>query len=205
MQDHPPRKKPRKIEVIATEIDPQEVLAQLERANLGWHFLCHIHTNDDDFDSIRSIYKSNGYRAVSREALFIHDLKEIPVFESDPPVIQLRDQEHLDSIPQQAQHKRHLLPDTRKFCAHDDVQDFGWVTSIPVGEDAWVAGLYVNEIDRKRGYGRALMSKMLQVDKAEGVRQSVLLATSDGARLYPHLGYKKVATLQMFCPVSRPK
>jgi GNAT superfamily N-acetyltransferase len=205
MQDHPPRKKSRKIEVIATEIEPASAIEQVKRAELGWHFMCHIHQDDANFDSIRAEYKAAGYRAMSREIMFTHDLVDIPIFEAETPVVLVETIEQLKSIPQQADHSRNWYDATRLYCAHDDKQDFGWVRSVPVGEDSWVSDLYVHAIDRKRGYGRALMSSLLQGDKAAGVRRSVLLASSDGARLYPHLGYKKIATLQMFCPSTRTK
>ncbi|HLO98595.1 MAG TPA: GNAT family N-acetyltransferase [Fimbriimonas sp.] len=205
MQDHPPRKKNRKIEVIATEIEPSEAIAQVNRADLGWHFMCHIHPDDSDFERIRAEYKAAGYRAMSREIMFVHDLAEIPNFGAETPIIQVQTPEQLKAIPQRADHSRSWYDNTRLYCAHDDLQDFGWVRSVPVGQDAWVSDLFVHAIDRGRGYGRALMSTLLQGDKAAGVRRSVLLASSDGARLYPHLGYKKIATLQMFCPLSRTK
>lgn len=205
MQDHPPRKKSRKIEVIATEIEPSEAIAQVNRAGLGWHFLCHIHQNDAYFDRIRAEYKAAGYRAVSREVMFTHDLVDIPEYLAETPIIQVQTREQLKAIPQRADHSRSWYDNTRLYCAHDDVQDFGWVRSVPTGEDSWVSDLFVHAIDRGRGYGRALMSSLLQGDKQAGVHRSVLLASSDGARLYPHLGYKKIATLQIFCPASRTK
>jgi hypothetical protein len=47
------------------------------------------------------------------------------------------------------------------------------------------------------------MSALLADDRAHGVESSVLLASSDGARLYPHLGYRRLGVLQIFCPVRR--
>jgi GNAT superfamily N-acetyltransferase len=85
----------------------------------------------------------------------------------------------------------------------DDTGDYGWVSSIPVGDKAWVSDLYVHEAFRGMGYGRALMSALLREDKEHRVRESVLLASVAGARLYPHLGYQRIGTLQIFCPRSR--
>jgi hypothetical protein len=47
------------------------------------------------------------------------------------------------------------------------------------------------------------MSALLQDDREHGVEESVLVASSDGARLYPHLGYEKLGVLQVFCPAMR--
>jgi len=203
MRDTPDRKNARKIEVISHGVEPEVAVKTIQDANIGWHFLCEIHHPEDDFDAIRAKYKSLGYKAVSTEWLFVHDLQDIPIYESDPPVRQVPNQAALDAIPQRGKHKRKLRPGIRHFTIWDDDQDYGWVYSIPYKESAWVGDLHVHEIDRGRGYGRALMSKLLQTDRDLGVKQSVLLASSDGARLYPHLGYQKIGILQMFCPAKR--
>lgn len=203
MKDGPGRKIPRKIEVAAVGFEPSEVLLKIRSLGIGWHFLCHVHELDEDFEEIRNTYKTGGYRAMSTEWLFVHDLYQVLHFDSVPPVLQLDNQPEVDAVPQRAKHKRKLIPGTRLYAAWDETTDYGWVESIPAGRNAWVANLYVHREARGSGYGRALMSKLLQVDKESGVETSVLLASSDGARLYPHLGYRKVGVLQMFCPVSR--
>jgi hypothetical protein len=47
------------------------------------------------------------------------------------------------------------------------------------------------------------MTELLHHAKDQGDKASVLLATSDGARLYPKIGYQQMAVLQMFCPMKR--
>jgi GNAT superfamily N-acetyltransferase len=203
MRDSPPRKKERKIEVISHGLTPQKTTQTIQDAELGWHFLCDIHAPDADFQAIRNQYKELGYRAISTEWLFAHDLQEIPGFESDPPTLLIQDQEALNQINQIAPQPQKLLPGTRQFAIWDASQDYGWVTSIPCGESAWVSALYVHKEHRGKGFGRSLMIKLLQTDREHGVKQSVLLASSDGARLYPHLGYQQIGVLQMFCPIRR--
>ena len=203
MRDDPPRKKERKIEVIAYGSSPKEIVESIKYGGMGWHFLCHIHEPNADYQAIRKQYKELGYRATSTEWLFVHDLKEIPECESTPPARQVPDQETWKTIPQRASQANKLQTGTRMFGVWDNDLDYGWVTSVLVKDLAWVAGLYVHSSDRGKGYGRALMSKLLRTDRENGVRASVLLASSDGARLYPHMGYQQIGILQMFCPTKR--
>jgi L-amino acid N-acyltransferase YncA len=128
---------------------------------------------------------------------------DIPVFESEPPALLVPDLVTLSQINQIASQPQKLQSGTRKFCVWDAVQDYGWVTSVPYNDHAWVSSLYVHSKHRGKGFGRSLMSKLLQSDRENGVKQSVLLASSDGARLYPHLGYQQIGILQMFCPIKR--
>lgn len=203
MRDTPGRKSERKVEVISHGVSPENVVHTIQESGIGWHFLCDIHDETEDFQDKRDLYKSLGYRAMGTEWLFAHDMGDIPVFNSDPPVRQITDQEALKQINQVASQPQKLRAGTRKFSVWDDNRDFGWVTSIPFQDSAWVSDLYVHKELRGQGYGKALMSKLLQVDRDHGVKQSVLLSSSDGARVYPHLGYQQIGVLQMFCPIKR--
>lgn len=198
-----PRKRPRKIEVIANNLEPIEVVNQVKIENLGWHFLCHLHPDESQFDEVRSKYKELGYKALSTEWMFFHDLKEIPNWQSEPPVQLIETPEHLATIKQIASQPIKFIPNRRTFCAYDETQDYGWVDDIPVNQDAWVSALFVHKESRGKGIGRALMSQLLLKSRESGVQNSVLIASSDGARLYPHLGYKRLGILQIFCPKSR--
>lgn len=203
MRDTPDRKNARKIEIITHDIEPETVVDTIRNHGIGWHFLCEIHSPDADFEAIRSKYKSLGYKALSTEWLFVHDLRVIPAFESEPPARLVPDEATMQTINQRGKQKRKLRPGTRHFTVWDEDRDYGWVYSIPYKDKAWVGDLYVYESDRGKGYGRALMSKLLQSDRENGVKQSVLLASTAGARLYPHMGYRQIGILQMFCPAKR--
>jgi predicted GNAT family acetyltransferase len=205
LRDGPGRKEPRKIEIVASDLSPRSVVEEVNEAKVGWHFLCHIHPSEAETKSIRESYKSLGYRAVSSEWMFVHDLQDIPVFDSEPPVRLVATQAELDQVPQVAKHKLKLMLNCRQFGVFDEERDYGWVRSIPIGRDAWVSNLYVHAAARGRGFGRALMSSLLRADRENGVETSVLLASSSGARLYPHLGYRQIAVLQMFCPADRAR
>jgi GNAT superfamily N-acetyltransferase len=203
MRDGPGRKNPRKIEVVTTGLAPSEVVERIRKNALGWHFVCEVHSAEQDYNAIRAAYKAAGYRGLSTEWLFHHNLGVIPAFQSDPPVRQIRTQAEADAIPQRSPRRFRVSPEKRLFVAWDEARDYGWVKSIPVGTSAWPADLWVHKDARGKGFGRSLMSVMLQTDKSCGVQDSVLVASSDGARLYPHLGYQRMATLQLFCPMDR--
>lgn len=203
MRDTPDRKDARKIEVITHGISPNEAIAQLRNQGIGWHFICDIHSPEADYEGIRGEYKSLGYRAISTEWLFVHPLIDIPTFKCEPAVRQLFSQADVDTIHQETKKKRRFSEGTRLFSIADEAKDIGWVTSVPVNRAAWVSDLHVQKDFRGKGYGKALMSQLLHVDREEGVEQSVLLASSDGARIYPTLGYQQIGILQMFCPTKR--
>jgi GNAT superfamily N-acetyltransferase len=88
----------------------------------------------------------------------------------------------------------------RQYMATQGDSVAGWVRSVTVGEGAWVSNLYVQPDRRRRGLGAALMARMLLDDAAAGVGTSVLLASTAGAMLYPHLGYEKIGELMIFVP-----
>ncbi len=202
MRDGPGRKLPRKIEVVANGLSPAEVVERIQNQGLPWHFVCHIHTLDEDFDAIRAAYKAIGYRAMSTEGFFVHDLQNVPQYQSEPPVRLIGTQAEANAIPQVAKHKIKIRDGIDQFGIWDDERDYGYVQSVPAGDTAWVGSLYVFQPHRRKGYGRALMSSVLQ-HQAERYQASVLLASSDGAKLYPSLGYQQIGVLQLFCPSTR--
>ena len=203
MQDTPDRKKARKREVISISCDPVRTVERIAQEGIGWHFVCEIHTPDVDFAMIREGYKQLGYRAVSTEWLFVHPLGDLPPRAEGIEVIKIESSDMMASIPQTASQKRQLMEGTTKFAIHDGTQDLGWVTHVPTRGGDWVSSLWVRPEYRGRGFGRALMTELLYHAKEQDEVASVLLATSDGARLYPKIGYQQMAVLQMFCPMKR--
>ncbi len=200
MRDGPGRKVPRKIEVIVAGLPSSIAVERVQRLDLGRHFLCNVSPLSEDLDTIKREFKSLGYRAMSTEWMSFHNLKNIPKFESEPQVRLVPTQADADLIPQLANQKIKLVPGASQFCIWDGKRDYGWVRSIPAGKDAWVADLFVRNDVRGRGYGRALMSSLLQSDRDRGAEASVLLGGSAGTRLYPHLGYEMIGVLQVFGP-----
>lgn len=212
LRDAPPRARPRKVEVVAHGNDPAKVVRSIREARLGWHFVCHLHEHDAEFAAVREGYKERGYRALETEWMFAHDLADVPLLTSDPPVRRVRTESEAERIRKASRsrpiRREHLTAEPapqRLYAAMDEQTVYGWVSSIPVGTRAWVADLFVRPAHRGRGFGRALMSALLADDRCHGIEASVLLASSDGARLYPHLGYGRLGVLQIFCPVRREK
>jgi GNAT superfamily N-acetyltransferase len=205
LKDGPGRKTPRKMEVITSGLEPADAVDRVRRAGVAWHFLCDISADEspDTLERIKREYKAQGYRVLGQEWMFVHDLTEIPHFECDPPVRMVETQAEASKIPQLASHKLKLLPGSRQFGVWDGARDYGWVRSVPIEEDAWTANLHVHSDVRRQGYGRALMSALLESDREHGVGANVLLASTAGSKLYPVLGYRQIATLQMFCPLER--
>jgi GNAT superfamily N-acetyltransferase len=201
LHDDPTRKDPRKTEVVTTGKDSDAVVEEIRKADLGWHFLCDIQPNDFDFEARRSEYKALGYRAMSKEWMFVHDLVKLPEFDSSPAVRMVTSQAEANGIPQIAKHKLKLQSGSRDFWIWDERRDYGAVRSIDIGDSCWVQGLHVHRDVRRRGYGKALMSALLQSDASLGRQRSVLLASTAGSKLYPLVGYRQIGVLQMFCPV----
>ncbi len=205
------RRSPRKTEVFAAGLEPEEVAAVVRARVPEWHFVCHVHSPEDPFEPIRAGYKALGYRAVATEWVFDHALAEVPAFVSDPPVRRVRSLADALFLRTANRGRALIRPQDvlandapqRLFAVYDAEGAYGWVSSVPIGEQAWVANLYVPSEHRCRGFGRALMAEAMRDDRARGVRRSVLTASSDGARLYPHLGYVQIGTMQVFCPVRR--
>ena len=93
-------------------------------------------------------------------------------------------------------------PKLRRFAVDDGERPVGWVSSVDAGDGCtWVSALWVNPEHRGKGYGFSLMAKMLSDDRERGYRHSVLLASYAGARLYPHLGYRRIGTLYLATPI----
>lgn len=203
MQDDPPRKKSRKIEIIGHGVSPEEAVKAIQEEGLGWHFYCHIYEDENASKAIRDEFKSLGYRAMATEWLFIHDLVDIPIFITEPPAGLVRTQEECDHILRFSKYKTKLLPGSNQFAVWDDKGEYGWVKSIPYGDYTWVSDVYVHAPYRRKGFGSSLMSALLQYDKASGSKASVLLASTAGSKLYPKLGYQQIGVLQMFCPKER--
>lgn len=203
LHDSPPRKESRKEEVFAVDRAPQEVVEIIRQAGIGWHFVCDVTPNGADLKARKAAYKALGYRAMATEWVFSHDLREIPEFDCDPPARWVRTAEELAAIPRSGGHKLKWTEGFRQYAIWDADGAYGFGQSRPHDGCAYTADLHVPESHRGRGYGRALMSRLLRDDRELGLDGNALIASTAGARLYPHLGYQLLGTLQMFCPARR--
>lgn len=199
LADAPGNRDPRSTEVVSDSANPTRTVRQIEELEIGRHFIAAISDLSANLQEVKAEYKSLGYRLMKTEGFYVHTMQSIPEFESDPQVRLVVSRAELGSIPRQPWQRRHFDPRHRFFCAWDDTVVYGWVTSIPYEDMAWVSGLYVREEYRNRGFGKALMSALLREDRKCGVQRSVLLSSRAGARVYPSLGYNLIGNLQLYC------
>ncbi len=203
MRDDPPRRRPRKSEVVVAGATPSEVVAVIEASDLGWHFIADIRPAESDSKEGDQAYADLGYRRLATEWVFSHDLHDIPEFECAPPVRLISTAEAFAAIPQRVSQPRRWRVDARQYAAWDGERDYGWVMSRPTGADSWVEDLFVHAEVRRRGFGRALMSRLLRDDREAGIEHSVLVASTAGSHLYPQLGYRQLGVLRIYCPRDR--
>jgi len=203
MRDGPGRREPRTIKVVACEVEPSLAVSEVRKAGLGWHAISALNSDSGELDTVRASYKALGYRALYTSWMFVHSLHEIPEHRSEPPVRRVETDAEAALIPQLAPQRRKVRGDNRLYGIFDSERDYGWVESVPLGEYGWATSLHVAEDSRRKGYGRALMCRLLMDERERGATGNVLLASTAGSKLYPHLGYEMVRTLQIFTPVMK--
>lgn len=203
-----PRRIPRRSEVVAYGMAPAEVARIAREQEVGKHFVSHMHGLEDSPRDIRDAYKALGYRSMLSEEFFVHDMENIPEIASKPQVRRVVSIDDSDMIKVHRRNHKAIRdcdlntehPEHRLYAVIEGNRAYGWVGSVPFGAEAWVADLFVVNEQRRKGYGRALMSAMMLAEREKGIRRCVLLASKEGALLYPQLGYRHIGTLQLFCP-----
>lgn len=199
LKDGPGRKHPRLVELMDCGSPAANVV---ERARPHKAAICAFCKLGEEAEVVTA-YKALGLRLLHREPMFVALTFAAPRFPG--PVVRVRDAIGAAAVFKLAR-RRQILPEhleaddspIRLFAAMDDDEAVGMVRSVRIGDAAWVSNLHVRIDYRGRGLGRALMSAMLQDDARLGIKESVLLASSDGARLYPHLGYERVGAMAIF-------
>lgn len=203
LADAPPRKGARKQEVFAVDRRPEEVCDLIQAAGIEWHFLCDVAPAGADLQARKAAYKALGYRALATEWVFGHDLRDIPTLKSDPPVRLVRTAEEWASLPHETRQRQRWTEAFRQYAIWDADRAYGWAQSRQHEQYAYTSDLHVPEAHRRRGFGRALMSQLLRDDRERGLEGNALIASSAGARLYPHLGFELLGALQILCPARR--
>jgi len=203
------RKNPRnyrKEEWIAHDVEPGEVDAVARGHTRGRFFACVIIAEGEPDEPTRTAYKALGYRLLATEGFFVQRLKRIP---KPPPPVSIERVRTPDLAARLVKVTRtrpipsNLLGDDgrfRQYVALDQEDVVGRVRSVDAAGATWCADMYVNPSHRRRGIGQALLSTMLQDDRARGSKCSVLTASHTGALLYPCVGYERIGTLFMFAP-----
>lgn len=208
LRDEPDREKSRAAELTAIEPTVEQIGARVATASptLRRWMLCHLEPEDPDAPRSKPpappAFRDAGYQRRRIEPFFVADPTLAPRF--DGPVVRVCTPDLAERTRLANSGRRQLLPGdletddatTRLYAALDGKDVVGWVSSVRVGTvGSFVANLSVAASARRRGLGRALMSAVLADDARFGVRASVLTASNDGSRLYPHVGYRQIATL----------
>lgn len=196
-------------EWVVHDVDAEEADAIVrQHARPGFAISVVIATDEPD-QPVRTAYKALGYRLLRTEGFFVQPLRQIP----DPRAAVLI--ERVQTVERAAQlakiiRRRPIAADLlgdgapfRQYVALDGDAIVGRVRSIDAVGATWCSAMYVEPSHRRRGIGQALMSKMLQDDRARGSRCSALMATHAGALLYPRMGYERIGTLLIFGPKSQ--
>ena len=197
-------------EWVAHGIVPQEIDQLVREQTRGRFTICTICANGESDQEMRAEFKELGYRLNATEPFMVHSLNEIPTFEQPAFLKRVTTHKMVERVNKAAR-SRQVLPEhvpsdgslytpIRQYVALIDDEIVGRVASIVAGEDTWVSNMYVTPEFRRRGIARALMSQMLLDDRAAGVRQSVLLASHTGAKLYPIVGYEEIGMLYIYSP-----
>jgi GNAT superfamily N-acetyltransferase len=204
-----PRKNPRdyrKEEWIAHDVEPGEADAIARQHARGRFFLCAMIAEGEPDAPTRIAYKALGYRLLATEGFFVQRMKRIPRPPSPVTIECVRTPEmaaQLGRITRTRPIASNLLGDGapfRQYVALDEADIVGRVRSVDAAGATWCADMYVHPSHRRRGIGKALLSKMLRDDRARGSQCSVLTASHTGALLYPRVGYERIGTLLMFAP-----
>jgi len=208
LRDEPDRDKARASELTAIEPTVEQVAARVAAASpaLRRWMLCYLEPEDPDAPRAKppapTVFREAGYRRRGIEPLFVADPALAPRYGG--PVVRVRTAELAEQARLANGGRRQLLPGdldaddatTRLYAAMDGRDVVGWVSSVRIGTlGSSVANLFVTASARRRGLGRALMSTVLADDARLGIQASVLTASNDGTRLYPHVGYRQIATL----------
>lgn len=212
MRDGPGRKEPRRQEWAACGLSPSKIDALARKHCRGRYVISAILPLGEPNERFRAEFKSLGYRLTSTEAMMVHPLQAIPDF--PPPagiaVERVTTQAFADRLAKAArtrqmlpEHLKHPKPPLRQYAACDGDKIIGWAKSITVGPCTWCSSMFVAPAYRRRGIGKAMLSRLLAEDKSNGAPNAVLTASHAGAKLYPHLGFEQIATLYLFMPCRR--
>ncbi|MEQ7008207.1 GNAT family N-acetyltransferase [Actinopolymorpha sp. B17G11] len=207
----------RREEWVAWGIDAADLHALAAEHTRGRYAICAIRAPGEAEGPLRQAYKQLGYRLGATEALMVHRLDRIPRTKAPARITRVTTPELAGRLARATESKpleeAALSRDAplRQYVALDGDEPVGWVQSIIVrtetsGDAApmtWCADMFVQPSHRRRGIGRALLERMLRDDRQRGAAAAVLLASHDGAKLYPVMGYDQIGQLYLYSPTRR--
>ncbi len=166
---------------------------------------------DSDVAAVRAAYRALGYRPRLTETLFVREQPGPPRMPQTAAatVRRVTDAAMAERVRKAARRKMldaddlsAARPRVRLYAATIDDKPVSWCRCIHMARGAgYVADVYTTPEWRRRGVATAVMTRMLIDDNQAGARRSVLIASTAGAMLYPHLGYERVALLEVFTPL----
>ena len=209
----------RREEWVAHGVTPTEVDRIARLRTRGSFAVCAFHPINKDDAALRDGYKSLGYRLGCTEPVMVHDLVRVPRCASPAVIERVTTPAMAERVAKYAR-SRQLLPEhltdldrarVRQYVALIDGEIVGRVGSIvtPVSDalsrvaGTWCSNMHVVPEFRRRGIARAMLCRMLRDDRAGGAPVAVLTASHVGAKLYPVVGYRQIATLYLFTPRKR--
>ena len=196
----------RREEWIAHGVRPEAIDQTARTHTRGRYAVCAIHGVNESDGPLREGFKALNYRLGGTEPIMVHELKRIPHFDSPVEIARVITADVADRVNTAARARQilpeHLTKDSplRQYVALTEDKPVGWVRSIDVEGATWCADMYVVPEFRRRGIARAMMAKMLRDDRTTGSKLAVLTASHAGAKLYPLLGYRQIATLMLYTP-----
>ncbi|MDE2126661.1 MAG: GNAT family N-acetyltransferase [Armatimonadetes bacterium] len=169
--------------------------------------LCLAHGPEESDAGIRSDFRNLKYRLRGTEAVFAHGLTRIEPAEGPLPILRVTTPE-LEAAQRKAAGSRMMRPEyitdgpapVRMWAAFDGDMPVGWVLSVEAAGAASCLSMFVQEAYRRRGIARALLGRMLAFDRDAGAVANVLLASREGAKLYPTVGYRHLGDLMVYTP-----
>jgi GNAT superfamily N-acetyltransferase len=168
--------------------------------------VCVLDSMSSDFSTIADSYKALGYRLIRREPLMVRPTQYAPERISNFPVRRVLTQDEADAVTKSARSRQILpidlsapIPKLRLYAAYDGSAPIGWVRSIVASPSGnWVSNMFVVEKYRRQGIAASLISAMLKGDEESGAKNSVLLSSHTGTKLYRSIGYEQLGLLQLF-------
>ncbi len=195
-------------EWVAHGVAPAQVDRIARQRARGLFSVCAIRTMEEPAKPIQDGYRALEYRFITTEPMMEHSLRSIP--QHRPPagfvIERVTTSAMADRLAKAARSRQmlpeHLKPDSplRQYVVLQGSRLVGWVGSVLFGTTTWCRNMYVVAAFRRRGIGRALMSRMLKDDRAAGARAAFLVASHAGAALYRTMGYVQTGELMLFVP-----
>jgi GNAT superfamily N-acetyltransferase len=186
---------------------PADADQLIRRKTRGRFCICALLAADEPDEALRALYKDAGFRLGSTMAIMMHRRpRRVPDLPTPFPIERVATIEMAKRFGKATRRRltraAELIDGTaiRSYVAIDRAQIIGWATSITVGEYTWIQGMFVAPRYRRRGIGKAILSRLLRDDHAHGAKASFLTASHAGAMLYPHVGFETIGQLLLYTP-----